>query len=240
MACFIFSTHLPCHSLLLPSRSGVYSGRRNRMVVSCSKSGVFIDEQCKPNRRDLLLHTLVSGLSFPIFTSNAFAESDVQGSFKTYEDETNKFRILVPQGWSVGLGDAKSFKSVTAIYPEGASDSNISIVITGVGPDFTSLKSYGSVDMFAESLVNRLDRSWVSPPGLAAKLIDCKASNGLYYVEYTLQNPGENRRHLYSVTGMAVNGWYNRLYTVTGQFMEDASEKYQSEIQKSVSSFRLI
>lgn len=40
---------------------------------------------------------------------------------------------------------------------------------------------------------------------------------GLYYIEYTLQNPGESRRHIYSAIGMANNGWYNRLYTVTGQ-----------------------
>jgi hypothetical protein len=36
-------------------------------------------------------------------------------------------------------------------------------------------------------------------------------------VEYTLQNPGERRRHILSAIGMAFNGWYNRLYTVTGQ-----------------------
>lgn len=40
---------------------------------------------------------------------------------------------------------------------------------------------------------------------------------GIYYIEYTLQNPGEGRNHLYSAIGMASNGWYNRLYTVTGQ-----------------------
>lgn len=40
---------------------------------------------------------------------------------------------------------------------------------------------------------------------------------GLYYIDYTLQNPGESRRYIYSAIGMANNGWYNRLYTVTGQ-----------------------
>lgn len=65
--------------------------------------------------------------------------------------------------------------------------------------------------------VTGLDRSWQRPAGLAAKLIDSKASNGLYYIEYTLQNPGEKRRHIVSAIGMAFNGWYNRLYTVTGQ-----------------------
>lgn len=40
---------------------------------------------------------------------------------------------------------------------------------------------------------------------------------GLYYIEYTLKNPGESGRHLISVLGIADNGVYNRLYTLTGQ-----------------------
>jgi hypothetical protein len=40
---------------------------------------------------------------------------------------------------------------------------------------------------------------------------------GLYYLEYTSQNPGERRRHIVSAIGMAFNGWYNRLYIATGQ-----------------------
>lgn len=194
------------------------------------------------NRRDLLLHIFLSAFSFPALVSNVLAESetDVQGDFRTFDDETNKFRILVPQGWLVAAGDTQNIKSVTAFYPQEASDSNVSIAITGLGPDFTSLKSFGTADAFAETLVSGLDRSWVRPPGVAAKLIDCKSANGLYYVEYTLQNPGEKRRHLFSAIGMATNGWYNRLYTVTGQVVEDESEKYQSKIEKSVASFRLI
>lgn len=31
--------------------------------------------------------------------------------------------------------------------------SSVSVVITGIGPDFTSLKSFGNVDEFAENLV---------------------------------------------------------------------------------------
>lgn len=172
--------------------------------------------------------------------NNASAETDLQQSFRIYEDETNKFRISIPQDWLVGAGDANGIKSITAFYPEGTSDLNISVVITGVGPDFTRLESFGTVDAFAENLVNGMDRSWKSPPGLAAKLINSKAANGMYYIEYTLQNPGERCRHIVSAIGMASNGWYNRLYTATGQFMEDESEKYRSQIEKSVSSFRLI
>ncbi|CAA6661610.1 unnamed protein product [Spirodela intermedia] len=159
-------------------------------------------------------------------------------NFRTYDDATNKFQILVPQEWLAGTGESSGIKSVTAFFPEPASDTNVSVVITGIGPDFTRLESFGKVDEFAENLVNGLDRSWKRPPGLAAKLIDSKARNGLYYIEYTLQNPGERQRHIISAVGMANNGWYNRLYTVTGQFFEDESEKFKTQIEKSVSSFK--
>lgn len=47
--------------------------------------------------------------------------------------------------------------------------------------------------------------------------INISASAGLYYIEYTLKNLGESQRHLFSVLGIANNGVYNRLYTLTGQ-----------------------
>lgn len=193
-------------------------------------------------RREALLSILLStAASAPLLApAKASAETtELQEGFRTYEDEANKFSIAVPQDWMVGAGEGSGFKSVTAFYPEGA-DSSVSVVITGIGPDFTSLKSFGDVDAFAESLVNGLDRSWQRPPGLAAKLIDSRAANGLYYIEYTLQNPGEKRRHIVSAVGMAFNGWYNRLYTVTGQYIDDDDEpgKYKPQIEKSVLSFR--
>ncbi|CAM0911988.1 unnamed protein product [Alopecurus aequalis] len=160
--------------------------------------------------------------------------------FTAYEDETNKFSIVVPQGWQVGAGEGSGFKNVTAFFPDQNANSSVSVVITGIGPDFTSLKSFGEVDAFAENLVTGLDRSWQRPAGVTAKLIDSRASNGMYYIEYTLQNPGDKRRHIVSAIGMAFNGWYNRLYTITGQYFDDDEEssKYKPAIEKSVKSFK--
>ncbi|XVE94362.1 hypothetical protein REPUB_Repub02eG0002400 [Reevesia pubescens] len=182
--------------------------------------------------------------SFPqSFMSNALAlsQTDVPQDFREYTDNANMFKIFIPQDWQVGVGEPNGFKSITAFYPEEeAPNSNVSVVITGLGPDFTRMESFGKVEAFADTLVSGLDRSWQRPPGVAAKLIDCKAANGLYYIEYTLQNPGESRKHLFSAIGMASNGWYNRLYTVTGQFVEEETEQYGSRIEKAVSSFRFI
>ncbi|XP_020596068.1 psbP domain-containing protein 3, chloroplastic isoform X2 [Phalaenopsis equestris] len=181
----------------------------SKALASLSRSG-FI-------RRDAVVAMLLSAASFPFLALGSLAEPDLQESFRAYEDETNKFQIFVPEGWSVGTGETSSIKSVTAFYPMQASNSNVTIVIVGVGPDFTTLGSFGKVDAFAETLVNGLDRSWQRPPGIAAKLINSSAANGLYYIEYTLQNPGDRCRHIFSAIGLASNGWYNRLYTVTGQ-----------------------
>ncbi|XVE94361.1 hypothetical protein REPUB_Repub02eG0002400 [Reevesia pubescens] len=170
--------------------------------------------------------------SFPqSFMSNALAlsQTDVPQDFREYTDNANMFKIFIPQDWQVGVGEPNGFKSITAFYPEEeAPNSNVSVVITGLGPDFTRMESFGKVEAFADTLVSGLDRSWQRPPGVAAKLIDCKAANG------------ESRKHLFSAIGMASNGWYNRLYTVTGQFVEEETEQYGSRIEKAVSSFRFI
>ncbi|KVI07580.1 Mog1/PsbP, alpha/beta/alpha sandwich, partial [Cynara cardunculus var. scolymus] len=166
------------------------------------------DQSLKVQRRDLLLHTVFGSLCLPAMVPFAFAEEVVPEGFQIYSDDVNKFKIMIPQ---------------------------VSVVITGLGADFTKLESFGKVDAFAENLVSGLDRSWQRPPGVSAKLID-----SMYYIEYTLRNPGESERHLYSVLGIANNGWYNRLYTLTGQYLDEESEKYRSKIEKAVASFKLV
>ncbi|KAK9928480.1 hypothetical protein M0R45_025613 [Rubus argutus] len=196
--------------------------------------------QCQAKRRQVLLGTTCAAFSFPEIISNmALADNDNIEGFRVFTDDVNKFQISIPQDWQVGAGEPNGFKSVTAFYPEEGF-SSVSVVITGLGPDFTKMESFGKVEAFAETLVSGLDRSWQRPAGVAAKLIDCKSSKGLYYIEYSLQKPGESCKHLFSALGMANNGWYNRLYTVTGQFVEEDSDKYSSKIEKAVKSFKFI
>ncbi|KAL1561482.1 psbP domain-containing protein 3, chloroplastic-like isoform X1 [Salvia divinorum] len=199
-----------------------------------------VGDECKKRRRELLVQAAASVFAFPAISSAALAaESALPEGFRVYTDEVNRFKITIPEDWQVGTGEGDGVRALIAFYPQEASSSNVSIAITGLGADFTRLESFGKVGEFAETLIGGLDRSWQRPPGVAAKLIDSKASNGLYYIEYTLKNPGESGRHLYSVLGVANNGIYNRLYTLTGQFVDEEEAKFGSKIQKAVSSFRL-
>lgn len=207
-----------------------------------------IDSQAAPSvrlaglpttRRELAGHLLLSLLAIPSLPALASDEkSDSRGEYSPYISDEDKYSLLVPTDWIQGTGKATGERSVTAFYPANDTSVSVNVLITGVGPDFTSLGSFGDVDTFAETVVNSLDRSWKRPPGQAAKLVDSKSSKGLYYIEYTVQQPGEKKRHLVSVVGMRFNGWYNRLYTVTGQYWEEDKAKYGPLLNKVVGSFK--
>nr|AKM76625.1 photosystem II reaction center PsbP family protein [Melianthus villosus] len=244
-------SHLPRSSISSSTTTASFNHTafpksRNHRVVCCKNEEQdtnpcsSVQQHLGYERRRFMFEVPFMACSFPAIVSAALAENDLPDGFRTYIDDVNKFKILIPQDWQVGTGEPNGFKSISAFYPEEDTASNVSIAITGLGPDFTRMESFGKVDEFAESLVGGLDRSWQRPPGVAAKLIDCKSSKGLYFINYSLQNPGESCRYLFSAIGMASNGWYNRLYTVTGQYTEDVSEKYGSKIQKAVGSFRFI
>ncbi|CAM8895549.1 unnamed protein product [Rhodiola kirilowii] len=252
----LISTHSRCST-----HSSLHKGNLNRSKQFISRCCTGHDSPSSFQgkwgmhlRRDVMLHYLLTSLAFP---SLLFSEAVAVAAedLKVYTDNVNKFKISIPNDWQVGAGEPNGFKSITAFYPEETSTSNVSVVITGLGADFTRLESFGKVDEFAETLVSGLDRSWQRPPGVTAKLVDCKSSKdnplfllhivdahraGFYYIEYSLMNPGESKKHIYSAIGMASNGWYNRLYTITGQFVEEESEKFGSEIQKAVASFKFI
>ncbi|MFS7996479.1 hypothetical protein Hanom_Chr12g01130451 [Helianthus anomalus] len=137
------------------------------------------DGSPKVQRRGLLMHTVFGSLFAPAMVPLAFAEEAVPEGYRIYTDDVNKFKIMIPQDWQIGGGDGNGFKSVTAFFPSESSNSNVSLVITGLGADFTKLESFGKVDEFAENLVSGLDRSWQRPPGVLAKLVDSKAKKGI-------------------------------------------------------------
>ncbi|XP_051126512.1 psbP domain-containing protein 3, chloroplastic [Andrographis paniculata] len=232
--------HSPLHRVSRRKvNSAIISCRQsNGADQKCSRSGVV--EGCAVRRRELLVGAAFATVALPSASSVALSdENDLEEGFRVYTDEVNKFKITIPQDWQVGTGEGDGVRALIAFYPPEASNSNVTLVITVLGADFTRLESFGKVDAFAETLVGGLDRSWQRPPGVAAKLVDSRSANGLYYIEYTLKNLDESRRHLLSVLGVANNGFYNRLYTLTGQFVDEEEAKFGPKVQKAVSSFRL-
>ncbi len=51
-------------------------------------------------------------------------------------------------------------------YPEGGTDTNVTVLVTNVGADYTALGSFGSADSFGENLIASLDRSFLLRGGM--------------------------------------------------------------------------
>lgn len=56
-------------------------------------------------------------------------------------------------------------------------------------------------------------------------------------VEYTVQRPDGDTKHLYSVATLGFNGVYNRLYTITAQCDEGAVGSLGVTLERLVKSF---
>ncbi|MCO5574924.1 hypothetical protein L7F22_028719 [Adiantum nelumboides] len=192
------------------------------------------------SRRELAGHLLFPLLAVPSLPALASdGKPDSFGNYNQYISEDDNYSLLIPTNWIKGSGKTTGERSVTAFYPADDTSVSVNVLITSVGPDYTSLGSFGTIDAFAEGVVNSIDRSWKKPPGQAAKLVDSKSNRANFdLLEYTVQRPGEKKKHLLSVVGMRFNGWYNRLYTVTGQYWEDDQAKYGSLLNKVVESFK--
>ncbi|KAF8072745.1 PPD3 [Scenedesmus sp. PABB004] len=173
-------------------------------------------------------------------------------------DVEDGFRLTVPSHWAAGEGQlpgstsfqgASGARRTLAWYPPEGGDVNLSLTITNTSAEFTKLGSFGNVFTFGQNLVNSMDRSFLlrvrgsTPVGTAeepvqvAKLLDARETRGMYYVEYTVEKQPGPKRHLYSLVALAYNGRYNRLYTLTGQCLEEQVDAAAPVLQAALKSF---
>lgn len=181
-----------------------------------------------------------------------------EDTWEVFADQVEKFSIEVPPGWSYGEGGidgnrsfagASGTRRVIAWIPEGyaGKDCNVTLVITNVGADFTSMGSFGTAYSFGSNLVGSMDQSymkrspaWARPKGpiQEAVLIDTRDESGVYQVEYTVFKEPDPMRHLLSRIALGYNGRYNRLYTLTAQAREEDWPAIKSAMRKMVASFK--
>jgi hypothetical protein len=50
-------------------------------------------------------------------------------------------------------------------FPETGTDTNVTVLVTNVGADYTSLGSFGNAEAFGENLTSSLDRSFLLRSG---------------------------------------------------------------------------
>ena len=50
-------------------------------------------------------------------------------------------------------------------YPQASTDTNVTVIVTNVGADYTSLGSFGTPESFGANLVSQMDRSFLLRSG---------------------------------------------------------------------------
>ncbi|KAL3146573.1 hypothetical protein ABBQ32_000813 [Trebouxia sp. C0010 RCD-2024] len=243
-------TQQPCRRVSMPQcfkavHQSSAGSRRQQTRASCKSGNEAV---AQTNRRALLLALVAAPGLAQLQPAHAEAPS-----LTTYKDKSDEFSLSVPANWVAGEGAAAGGKGYTgasgtrralAWYPEGDLDTNLTIVITNVGADFTRLGSFGDAEQFGGNVVAQMDRSylnrsWNKPksPVQEAKLLDAKSRNNMYFIEYTVKKPSQEEKHLLSAIALGFNGRYNRLYTVTGQCRESELKDYKSTLQSVLQSF---
>jgi len=195
-------------------------------------------------RRAALLS--ISSVSAALWKSPwAWAEDSTK-----FVEPDEKFEIVVPVEWKSGQGKASgstkaegSQRNVFVFYPDGRTDTNISVLVTPAAADFTKMGSFGTPYDFGAALVNSLDRGFMKKKNgeedvQEAKLIDAKEKNGAYIIEYTLKKPDDVPKYFYSSVSMAFDGKYNRLYTATGTCAQSEVDQWRPTLKSSIESFR--
>lgn len=215
------------------------------------------------SRRSVLLASAAataaaaSAASLTALPSPASAQIAQRNTFTV--DLLPKFQLDVPSTWTTTDAEVPGAVSnrPTRVWfprdePRAPSDVNVSLVVTTVGADFTSLGSFGDAETFGESLVAMMDRGFAG--GTSARLLSARSvsrqasprdgeensSNSkpqkVYEIEYAVRRDGE--RVFVSAVALSFDGVYNRLYTVTGQVAAgEAAEKHGKEVAAIVKSF---
>ncbi|KAK9831107.1 hypothetical protein WJX74_003609 [Apatococcus lobatus] len=226
--------------------------RSTSVAVRAQQQQPAAQEEHIPYRRETLLSAGLAALLVPL-------QAQAQDGLEQFQDAEDNFAISVPSGWSRAKGAPAGKQNKFAVpsarrnllwYPEGdpSLSTNVTVTITGVGPDYTSLGSFGTAEQFGDNLVASMDRSYqlrapafgARPAGSVqeAQLLAAKETNKMYYVEYTFKKPEEEKRHLVSLIALGNNGRLNRLYTLTAQSFESQFSQQKETFAAILKTFK--
>ena len=113
------------------------------------------------------------------------------------------------------------------------SDSNLSVVATGVSSDFTQLTSFGSVDNVAKTILGGGGK------GVTAEMlaVDKRPADNAYVFEYKMQIKDGPTRRLLTVFSLQPGSW---IITLTAQAREEEWPSVEKELRAAINSYKLL
>ncbi|GKY99625.1 hypothetical protein MPSEU_000916600 [Mayamaea pseudoterrestris] len=235
-------------ALLTLSWSACVSGYNHRHVPATTSSIGFTADPTTTTRRNLFQQAfavagsastaaLLTRSSYPAFA--AATAADV--STLLYNDATHGFSMQVPADWvqsTQRLPDRRQMQ----VWKDPSDDQTILfIAYTPVRDDFTSLASFGSVDVVAEQTILPKGELAGIEGGVTSRLITAKSEKQAYFFDYTQAVPGvmeeTHYRTIFSLAQGATGGAGAVLVTATLQTPETRYSKLQPLIEQVIQSY---
>ena len=164
-----------------------------------------------------------------------------RGRADEYRDEQDKYAFSVPSD-QVQARVPRTTRRARGAWWRSTPDQpeiNVSVVATSLGADYPKMGSFGSPDEFAYGVAAGMTRPKPREgPKQFSYVVDAKALDAKYALEYTVERPTENfYQHLYSVVGIGYNGRVNRLFTLTAVCPEDKYADAKDALKKIAATF---
>ena len=224
-------------------RDSISRGRRPRAAVSASAAAASDSSQpavqLSTGRRAVL-----SAAALVLAGSGAGLGTAAAPASTEYKDDVDRYTVAVPAGWERGEGAAAGAigtRRVVVFHPVGDLTTTLTVLTSNASVELTKMGALGNALEFGIHLTasqNRSRRGDIQ----TAELLSAEERNGAYIVEYTISRPSAGiARHLYSLATLRFDGKYNRFYTVTGQWNEDAANASEARaaLLAAVDSFKL-
>ncbi|KAL6769564.1 CGLD14 [Auxenochlorella protothecoides x Auxenochlorella symbiontica] len=174
-----------------------------------------------------------------------------------YMDEPDGFAITLPPGWQQRVGqlagvnnrlsNSAGLKRAISWHPDGNLNVNVSVTVSPLAADFTSITSFGRPEEFGQALVNQMDRSFLTRAGAlgrgasrreqTAQLVSARQAGPSYLVSYTVSPVDLAPRAVMSVVTPGSHKRRSRLYTLNLSAPAEERERWEPVFSGVLQSF---
>lgn len=174
-------------------------------------------------------------------------EGTESSSLALFQDTNVGFEMNVPSRWIQTEQKLPDRRRLVLFLNNGegvtkGSEDVVFVAYTPVRDDFTSLASFGSVDMVGQATI--LPKGELAGQDTDNQMLTAVSKKNAYYFDYTSKTPDQPKRHFRTIFTMiqgGTGGAGSVLVTITAQTLESRYDaEMESTFDKIIDSYRKI
>lgn len=195
--------------------------------------------------RRALLPAAFAAAACPTLTSAA-------DDLEPHDTGSYKVSFSAPKGWPISEQELQGSRYLyVATDPEDPDSANVVLTFQPLAADYTGLGSFGTIDLVGNSLMPQCitgaggfagpDAGLCSleTDGIEGKMLKSEVVNGAYAYDYTIQQKGQQKRHLRTLFSVQTEeGRGLRLVTLTAQSYESRYSALAPTYAKVLQSYK--